>query len=338
MWHVRIRCSTAAQLLLAVLAAQACVSWPIIGDSEGGTLKRRGLKQSASDRGGIHCCSAGRYEKTTLKYCPDSITVTFYFLLTCASSVVFPSCVSVLPHPSPNTPTPANTHTHLWQISTPLSPVSLHLHLIFKPLLFPPSLLVYQSCISSVSCAPVPVPQSLCAPCVPRFDLFPVVFFLVCPQFSYCYGIFLCLPFYWSHWIFGFLGFWTVIKAYLMWYNLSVRVSCVLVLSVLLWRIALDSLWHFSKSHQPVQDKQAFYRQELAKSQHGFLTATNLSVSKNFSQTPYLTLTSKGAHLYMYIFTPVCACVRAKMNILLGREVGRSLPMQAASREEVIDG
>lgn len=39
----------------------------------------------------------------------------------------------------------------------------------------------------------------------------------------------------------------------------------------------------------------------------------------------------------------VCVCVwagvlSAKLKILLGCEVRRSLPMQAASREEVIDG
>ena len=55
----------AALLSLAVLA-QACVGWPL---REGlvfrrRVLKRRELKQSLSDREGIHCCSTGQYEKT----------------------------------------------------------------------------------------------------------------------------------------------------------------------------------------------------------------------------------------------------------------------------------
>ena len=117
-----------------------------------------------------------------------------------------PPRVRVQTHTHTHKHTHTHTHTHTPVTNQTallvLSPVYLHLHLIFKPLLFPPSLLVYQSCISSVSCAPVPVPQSLCAPCVP--DMFPVVFFWFVLSFRIAMVFsFACLFLVW-HWI----GFW----------------------------------------------------------------------------------------------------------------------------------
>lgn len=81
---------------------------------------------------------------------------------------------------------------------------------MFKPVLFPHSLLVHL--ISSISCAPVPVPLSLCFPSIP--DLCLVVFcflssvFVLHWSFSFaCLFVarFCCLLFYCSHFrIFGF--------------------------------------------------------------------------------------------------------------------------------------
>ena len=58
-----------AALLLFVVLAQACASWPIRADwifRRGGALKRQELKQSISDRGGIKSCSTGQYEGTDI--------------------------------------------------------------------------------------------------------------------------------------------------------------------------------------------------------------------------------------------------------------------------------
>ena len=97
----------------------------------------------------------------------------FYLSLTCVPSVLFPSCA----------PISHQSHRHCPVPSVPIPAPHTFLSLACIKALFPQSLSVCRFFV----CAPVPVPCSLCVPCV--LNLFLVFFWFVLifsPCFPFC--------------------------------------------------------------------------------------------------------------------------------------------------------